>query len=193
MRYSFPPHLKHHLLVAALGVVSVELVAFATHGADYQLTTNFTARRAPAHGPAIASPACVGDCDSQGTVTVGEILTMVNIALGNADISACQPGDANGDDRVTVDEILRAVSNALNSCAPAPTATSTPPKQSTPTPGSGFSCWCDCTCRWCTAHTDCTSPAGSCPGCSEICYEDCTNSYYYDCGSVLFASGTCGP
>ena len=30
---------------------------------------------------------------------------MVNIALGNADMSACQPGDANGDGQITVDEI----------------------------------------------------------------------------------------
>jgi hypothetical protein len=49
-------------------------------------------------------------------VTVNDILTMVNIALGNASASACSPGDANGDGQITVDEILTAVNNALNGC-----------------------------------------------------------------------------
>lgn len=59
---------------------------------------------------------CVGDCNSDGQVTVGEILTMVNIALGNASVEACFAGDANRDGQITIDEILTAVSNALNGC-----------------------------------------------------------------------------
>jgi hypothetical protein len=57
---------------------------------------------------------CVGDCDSNGMVTVDDVLTMVNIALGNAEMSECENGDANEDGQITVDEILQAVSNALN-------------------------------------------------------------------------------
>ena len=64
---------------------------------------------------AIAAP-CVGDCGKNGTVTVDEILTMVNIALGNVQVSDCNAGDANGDGEVTIDEILTAVNNALNGC-----------------------------------------------------------------------------
>jgi hypothetical protein len=60
---------------------------------------------------------CVGDCDGNGQVTVDEVLTMVNIALGNADISTCTAGDANADGQITVNEILTAVNNALNGCA----------------------------------------------------------------------------
>ena len=60
--------------------------------------------------------ACVGDCDRGGSVTVNEIIAMVNIALGNAPASNCAAGDANGDGQVTVNEIVRAVSNALNGC-----------------------------------------------------------------------------
>jgi hypothetical protein len=60
---------------------------------------------------------CVGDCNDDGTVTVDEILTMVNIALGNTPVTACEAGDANGDGQITVDEILAAVNNALNGCA----------------------------------------------------------------------------
>jgi len=35
------------------------------------------------------------------------------LALGNADLSACRAGDVNGDSQITVDEILTAVNNAL--------------------------------------------------------------------------------
>jgi hypothetical protein len=66
---------------------------------------------------------CVGDCNGDGSVTVDDILVMVNIALGNASVSACNPGDANDDGQVTVDEILTAVNNALNGCATSPPLT----------------------------------------------------------------------
>ena len=56
------------------------------------------------------------DCGKNGTVTVDEILTMVNIALGNAPLLDCEAADANHDGQVTVDEILTAVNNALNGC-----------------------------------------------------------------------------
>ena len=61
-------------------------------------------------------PPCVGDCDDSHDVTVDDILTMVNIALGNAQLSDCSAGDANKDGQITVDEILTAVNNALNGC-----------------------------------------------------------------------------
>ncbi len=60
--------------------------------------------------------ACVGDCNNDTSVTVDEILTMVNIALGNASVSTCLAGDANHDNEITIDEILAAVNNALNGC-----------------------------------------------------------------------------
>lgn len=59
---------------------------------------------------------CWGDCNTDHSVTVDEILTMVSIALGNADVSACNAGDVDGDSQITVDEILTAVNNALNGC-----------------------------------------------------------------------------
>ena len=59
---------------------------------------------------------CIGDCDGTGQVTVDELLSMVNIALGNAGVSTCLPGDANHDQQITVDEILTAVNNALSGC-----------------------------------------------------------------------------
>jgi hypothetical protein len=59
---------------------------------------------------------CVGDCNSSNDVTVDEILTLVNISLGEADLSTCLAGDANNDQQITVDEILAAVQNALDGC-----------------------------------------------------------------------------
>jgi hypothetical protein len=65
---------------------------------------------------AVPTPLCVGDCNGDGVVTVDELLTMVNIALGNDEVSTCEPGDLNQDSQITVDEILTAVNNALNGC-----------------------------------------------------------------------------
>jgi hypothetical protein len=38
---------------------------------------------------------CLGDCNGTGRVTVDELVTIVNIALGNLSASSCQAGDAN--------------------------------------------------------------------------------------------------
>ena len=54
---------------------------------------------------------------NDGRVTVDEILTLVNIALGNAEVSECEIGDPNNDGQITVDEILMAVNRALEGCA----------------------------------------------------------------------------
>ena len=69
----------------------------------------------PTPTPTLTS-ACIGDCDGTGAVSVDELITMVNIALGNTPASACMAGDANGDGEITVDEIIAAVSNALAGC-----------------------------------------------------------------------------
>lgn len=103
--------------------------------------TNTPTRTATATPTATTTPTatatptpCVGACHGGGTVTVDELLTMVNVALGNVTLSACQAGDADGDGKVTVDEILTAVNNALNGCGfIPPTQTSTPTETSTPT------------------------------------------------------------
>jgi hypothetical protein len=59
---------------------------------------------------------CVGDCNGDGMVAVDEILTMVSVALGASDHSACMAGDANGDDLITINEIITAVNNSLAEC-----------------------------------------------------------------------------
>ncbi len=63
-----------------------------------------------------APPACVGDCDGSGEVTVDELVTMVNIALGITPLPTCSAGDADGSGNITVNEIIVAVNNALTAC-----------------------------------------------------------------------------
>lgn len=69
----------------------------------------------PGARPARAAT-CVGDCSGDQSVTVDDILTMVNVALGRAAVSTCPAGNPNQDNDITIDEILVAVNNALSGC-----------------------------------------------------------------------------
>ncbi len=62
---------------------------------------------------------CVGDCNHDRDVTVDELITGVNIALGNAPLDACAQFDSSGDGQVTIDELIAAVNLALNGCVTA--------------------------------------------------------------------------
>ncbi len=73
-----------------------------------------------------ARAGCVGDCDRGGTVTIGELIVGVNIALGYADVTACPSFDVNGDHQVTISELITAVNNALSGCPAVPSLTPTP-------------------------------------------------------------------
>jgi YVTN family beta-propeller protein len=59
---------------------------------------------------------CTADCNQDGEVTVDEILTGVNIALGSAPFDVCLTLDVDGDRQATVDELLKGVNSALNGC-----------------------------------------------------------------------------
>jgi hypothetical protein len=61
---------------------------------------------------------CVGDCNGSGDVTVNEIITLVNIALGAEHVADWLDGLASGttDADVTVALIIQAVNAALNNC-----------------------------------------------------------------------------
>ena len=70
----------------------------------------------PAGQPAGA--ACIGDCDAGGTVTVNEIIVMVNMALGTTPCCAtCAAADPHNTGQVIVTQIITAVNNALNGCS----------------------------------------------------------------------------
>lgn len=68
-------------------------------------------------GTVVIGSACVGDCNGDGMVVVSEIVTLVNIALGNTPLSNCTAGDANGDGTIEINELVQAVDNALNGCS----------------------------------------------------------------------------
>ncbi|MBI3785750.1 MAG: hypothetical protein HY270_20345, partial [Deltaproteobacteria bacterium] len=65
--------------------------------------------------PTPAAPLCVGDCTGEQAVTVDEILILVNIALGDADPSAC-PNGVPSDVQVDISLIIQAVNHALTRC-----------------------------------------------------------------------------
>ncbi|MBI1817435.1 MAG: CSLREA domain-containing protein [Deltaproteobacteria bacterium] len=60
-------------------------------------------------------PLCAGDCDGSTTVTVEELITLVNIALGSAPLSACPQGVPDGVE-VDIALIIQAVNHALGEC-----------------------------------------------------------------------------
>ena len=49
-------------------------------------------------------------------MTIDELVTLLNIALGNAAVTHCSAGDADGNGQIRIDEILTAVHAALVSC-----------------------------------------------------------------------------
>lgn len=74
------------------------------------------------------SYACGGDCNTDGQVTIDELIKGVDIVLGNLVLSACAMFDADMDGMVTINELITGVNNALNACvtptgspSPAPT------------------------------------------------------------------------
>jgi hypothetical protein len=62
-----------------------------------------------------AGAVCAGDCGGDGLVTVNELITGVNLALGGSG-SQCPSFDRNADGMVVVNELVAAVANALNGC-----------------------------------------------------------------------------
>jgi microsomal dipeptidase-like Zn-dependent dipeptidase len=79
--------------------------------------------------PGLASARCVGDCGGNRRVTVDELLTLVNIALGNAPLSNCTAGDADGDGRISVADLISAVNSGLRGCPAALAGCVQPPTE----------------------------------------------------------------
>lgn len=88
---------------------------------------------------------CVGDCNADVTVSVDELVSGVNIALGTKDLAMCVAFERTPDGYITVDELVLGVHNALHGCpiptvtptrtasVPAPTVTLVPTRTRTPT------------------------------------------------------------
>jgi YVTN family beta-propeller protein len=66
--------------------------------------------------PVSARAACVGDCNGDLVITVNELVTGVNIALGNSPITVCPVFDIDNTHAVEIYELVAGVGNLLNSC-----------------------------------------------------------------------------
>lgn len=65
---------------------------------------------------AAAAATCAGDCDGDRSVTVAELVTLINVALGEREVGDCPAGDANGNGAVEVDDLVAAINQALFGC-----------------------------------------------------------------------------
>ena len=92
-------------------------MAFLATGVLPALLLLFAA--APSIG-AVTTDTCTGDCNASAAVTVDEVIAMVNVALGDASITACPAGDADANGQISIDEIMAATHNVLSGCFAAP-------------------------------------------------------------------------
>jgi hypothetical protein len=104
-------------------------LAAGHHSAAITISSAATPEQAKTIGVEVAiaqQPSCTGDCSGDNRVTVDELLTGVNIALGQLSVDACRIFDSSGDGAVTIDELLEAVNRALDGCAPLSPSPTTP-------------------------------------------------------------------
>ncbi len=78
-----------------------------------------------------SAQSCPGDCDSNGTVQIDELITGVRIAQSDADLQTCPAFDATPDGVLRIDELVLGVLSALAGCPATPTASPSP--SATPT------------------------------------------------------------
>ncbi len=97
-------------LYEASRIAVIDLVA-----AEPTPTATPTSRTPVATATAPATT-CASDCDGNGTVSINELITVVNIALGNRPLATCAAGDINGDGVVAINELITAVGSALRGC-----------------------------------------------------------------------------
>ena len=76
---------------------------------------------------------CGGDCAGDGAVSIGDLITAVNILFGRIPMSRCPSIDIDGDGNVAVNELVAAVGNGLHGCPATPTPSDTATASLTPT------------------------------------------------------------
>lgn len=74
-----------------------------------------TATATPSVTPSSTVAVCIGNCSGDGAVTVDELVSLLNIALGAKPASVCPEGIPTGA-AVDVALLVRAVANALGGC-----------------------------------------------------------------------------
>jgi hypothetical protein len=63
-----------------------------------------------------AAPPCPGDCNDDGQADLDEIIRIINVALGLAELGPCSPADADGNGQLSIDELVAAVASGVTSC-----------------------------------------------------------------------------
>jgi len=94
------------LLADVGGNARPDIVQLAADGQSIGVAINYTA------------PACPGDCNGNGIVSVDDLIVGVLIALDDRDASQCLALDADGSNTVTIEELIAAVQRALEGCRP---------------------------------------------------------------------------
>jgi hypothetical protein len=88
-------------------------------------TRTFTVRRTPTATPTGPTPTvtptadpstCAGDCGNDRVVSVNELIEIINIALGGANLDQCRAGDPDGSGTITITDLLRAVRSLIEGC-----------------------------------------------------------------------------
>jgi hypothetical protein len=72
------------------------------------------------HVPSAGAQTCAGDCNTNNEVTVNEVVILVNIDLGSAQLTSCPSGDIDGNTMITIDEVVSSVKNLLEGCPTGP-------------------------------------------------------------------------
>lgn len=79
-----------------------------------------TPTASPTGTPPTATPTgavrCTGDCADRGEVTIADLTTVVNIALGNRPLDDCTAADGNRSGAVEISDVIAAVGHALDGC-----------------------------------------------------------------------------
>jgi len=75
-----------------------------------------TATATPSVTPPIITVHCLGDCNDDYQVSIAELITAVNIALGSASYETCVNADADLDGTIRINDLIAAVGSALQGC-----------------------------------------------------------------------------
>lgn len=105
------------------GVAKFDVGAFERLDPQATPTITRTSTRTPTNTPVAPTPTftphcvpdCLGDCNCNGAVAVNELISGVNMALGNQGLNQ-DCFDCSGNDALDISELIQAVGNASEGC-----------------------------------------------------------------------------
>jgi hypothetical protein len=99
------------------GTRLLTLAALTVGGPDGSVVAGRTTTGTLTIDAAVRLPACVGDCNGDGTVTIHEVMMCIpSVIAGSVNPPQCPACDANDDGSIEVNEVVAAVNNVLNDC-----------------------------------------------------------------------------